>query len=84
MPEWLIGADCKSAALRATQVRILPSPPDARNKNANSSVFFGNVISYTALSTQLCAGYYSHILASLSNQFGNVGAETLQTLRAGS
>ncbi|AHB13659.1 hypothetical protein GY50_0879 [Dehalococcoides mccartyi GY50] len=26
MPEWLIGADCKSAALRATQVRTLPSP----------------------------------------------------------
>ena len=27
VPEWLIGADCKSAALRATQVRILPPPP---------------------------------------------------------
>ena len=25
--EWLIPADCKSAALRATKVRILPCPP---------------------------------------------------------
>ncbi len=30
MPEWLIGADCKSAALRATQVRILPPPPQIK------------------------------------------------------
>ena len=27
MPEWLIGADCKSAARRASWVRILPPPP---------------------------------------------------------
>ena len=25
--EWLMAADCKSAALRATEVRILPCPP---------------------------------------------------------
>ncbi len=27
VPEWLKGADCKSAGLRPTKVRILPSPP---------------------------------------------------------
>jgi hypothetical protein len=30
VPEWLKGADCKSAGLRPTKVRILPSPPAFR------------------------------------------------------
>ena len=35
VPEWLIGTDCKSVALRATQVRILP-PPLAWTERYNS------------------------------------------------
>ena len=30
--EWLMAADCKSAALRATEVRILPCPPIRRSE----------------------------------------------------
>ncbi len=35
MPEWLIGADCKSAARWASWVRILPPPPDYMVKYAH-------------------------------------------------
>jgi hypothetical protein len=38
--EWLKAADCKSALLRSTLVRIQPCPPDARAlHNGNASAF---------------------------------------------
>ena len=41
--EWLMAADCKSAALRATEVRILPCPPlgvERKTSNANRACAF--------------------------------------------
>ena len=40
VPEWLKGADCKSAAVMATLVRIQPPPPSMRSNPLQPHSFF--------------------------------------------